>query len=53
MRQMARLIILIVILLFPFELVIAQAQPTPNKAAPPQKTKSETLGRFSDLAFFF
>ena len=43
MKQMARLIILIVFLLFPFELVIAQAQPTQNKAAPPKKTKSETL----------
>ncbi|WP_035357463.1 hypothetical protein, partial [Edaphobacter aggregans] len=43
MKQMARLIILIIILLFPFELVITQAQPTPNKAASPKKTKSETL----------
>ena len=43
MKQMARLILLIVFLLFPFELVIAQAQPNQNKAPPPQKTKSETL----------
>ncbi|WP_035356839.1 hypothetical protein, partial [Edaphobacter aggregans] len=41
MKQMARLIIIIFILLFPFELVIAQAQP--NKAVPPKKTKSEPL----------
>jgi hypothetical protein len=43
MKQMAQLIVLIVFLLFPFELVIAQAQPNPNKAAPPKETKSETL----------
>lgn len=43
MKQMARLILLIVFLHFPFELVIAQTQPNQNKAAPSKKTKSETL----------
>lgn len=42
MKQMARLIILIVFLLFPFESVIAQAQSTQNKADSPKKTKGET-----------
>ena len=43
MKQKARLTLLIVFLLFPFELVIAQAQPNPNKAASSKKTNSETL----------
>ena len=43
MKQKARLIILIVFLLFPFKLVIAQAQPNPNETPPSKKTKSETL----------
>ncbi len=43
MKQMARLILLIVFLHFPFELAIAQAQPNQNKEAPSKKTKTETL----------
>ena len=43
MKQKARLTLLIAFLLFPFELVIAQAQPNPNKAASSKKTNSETL----------
>ncbi len=43
MKQMARLILLIVFLHFPFELVLAQAQPKQNGAAPSKTTKSETL----------
>ncbi len=43
MKQMARLIVLIVFLLFPLELVIAQTQPNQKKAATSQKPKSETL----------
>ena len=42
MKRMARLIILVVLLLFPFELVIAQAQGNQNKAPAPKKTASET-----------
>ncbi len=43
MKQMARLILLIFFLHFPFDLVIAQAPPNQNKAGPSKKTKSETL----------
>ena len=43
MKQMARLIVLIVFLLFPLDLVIAQTQPNQNKAATSQKPKSESL----------
>jgi hypothetical protein len=43
MKQMARLIILIVSFLLPFELNIAQAQSNQNKAPPPKKTPSETM----------
>jgi hypothetical protein len=43
MKQMARLILFIVLLHFPFELVIGQAQPNQNKATPSKKTSSETL----------
>ena len=43
MKQMARLIVLIVFLLVPLDLVIAQTQPNQKKAATSQKPKSETL----------
>jgi hypothetical protein len=43
MKQMARLIVLIVFLLFPFDLVIAQTQPNQKETATSQKPKSETL----------
>jgi hypothetical protein len=43
MKQMARLIGLIVCLLFPLDLVIAQTQPNQKKAATSQKPKDETL----------
>ena len=43
MKQMARLIVLIVFLLFPLDLVIAQTQPNQKEAATSQKPKSETL----------
>ena len=43
MKQMARPIILIVFLLFRFELVIARAQPNEDKAPSPKKTTSETV----------
>jgi hypothetical protein len=43
MKQMARLILLIVFLYFQFELVLAQAQPNQNRAGPSKKTTGETL----------
>ena len=43
MKLMARLIVLIVFLLVPLDLVIAQTQPNQKKAATSQKPKSETL----------
>ena len=43
MKQMTRLIVLIVFLLFPLDLVIAQTQPNQKEAATSQKPKSETL----------
>ena len=43
MKQMARLIVLIVFLLLPLDLVIAQTQPNQKEAATSQKPKSETL----------
>ena len=43
MKQMARLIVLIVFSLVAVELVIAQTQPNQKKAATSQKPKSETL----------
>ncbi len=42
MKQMAQLIILIVFLLFPFGLVIAQTQPNQKEAATSQKPKDES-----------
>ena len=43
MKQMARLIVLIVFLLVALDLVIAQTQPNQKKAATSQKPKSESL----------
>ena len=43
MKQTARLILLIVFLQFPFELVIAQAQPNQNRARPSKKATGESL----------
>ncbi len=43
MKQLARLILLIVCLHFPFELILAQAQPNQNEAASSKKTKNENL----------
>ncbi len=50
MRQMARLILLVVFLHFPFELAIAQAQPNQNKASPSEKTESQALELGKDYA---
>ena len=43
MKQMVRLIVLIVFLLVALDLVLAQTQPNQKKAATSQKPKSETL----------
>ena len=50
MKQMARLILLIVFLHFPFELALAQAQSNQNGTASSKKTKSETLELGKDYA---
>ena len=43
MKLIARLIVLILFLLVTLDLVVAQTQPTPKKAAKPANSKSETL----------
>ncbi len=43
MKLMARLIVLTLFLLVALDLVVAQTQPTPKKAAKPANSKSETL----------